>query len=88
VVSGLPSTAQSFVPWLASPVRASDARCSIVSASWIRPTEEVADNRPIRVQATLQKLKLHPEPESSFILTRTNVLPAYNVQTVVVHNIL
>jgi transposase len=35
------------------------------------------------VQAALEKLKLHPEPEANFMLVRQMALPAYNVQTAV-----
>jgi hypothetical protein len=35
------------------------------------------------VQAALEKLKQHPEPEAGFMLMRQNTLPAYNVQTAV-----
>src|SRR5271170_6335396 len=38
---------------------------------------------PSAVQAVLDKLKQHPEPEVGFILMRQNTLPAYNVQTAV-----
>ena len=35
------------------------------------------------VQAALDKLKQHPEPEAAFMLVRQQALPAYNVQTAV-----
>ena len=35
------------------------------------------------VQAALEKLKQHPEPEAGFMLVRQTSLPAYNVQTAV-----
>ena len=35
------------------------------------------------VQAALEKLKQHPEPEAKFMLVRQVALPAYNVQTAV-----
>jgi transposase len=35
------------------------------------------------VQAALEKLKRHPEPEAKFMLVRQMALPAYNVQTAV-----
>src|SRR5467141_2575702 len=38
---------------------------------------------PSAVQAALEKLKQHPEPEVGFMLMRQNTLPAYNVQTAV-----
>src|ERR1700731_750402 len=38
---------------------------------------------PSEVQAALDKLKQHPEPEAGFMLMRRNTLPAYNVQTAV-----
>jgi hypothetical protein len=38
---------------------------------------------PSAVQAALEKLKQHPEPEVGFMLMRQNILPAYNVQTAV-----
>ena len=37
---------------------------------------------PSAVQAALDKLKQHPEPEAGFMLMRQNTLPAYNVQIV------
>jgi hypothetical protein len=38
---------------------------------------------PSAVEAALEKLKRHPEPEAGFMLMRQNTLPAYNVQTAV-----
>jgi len=38
---------------------------------------------PSAVQAALEKLKQHPEPEVGFMLMRQTSLPAYNVQTAV-----
>ena len=38
---------------------------------------------PSAVQAALEKLKQHPEPEAGFMLMRQTSLPAYNVQTAV-----
>ena len=38
---------------------------------------------PSAVQAALEKLKHHAEPEAGFMLMRQNTLPAYNVQTAV-----
>jgi hypothetical protein len=38
---------------------------------------------PSAVQAAMEKLKQHPEPEVGFMLMRQNTLPAYNVQTAV-----
>ena len=35
------------------------------------------------VEAALEKLKQHPEPEVGYMLVRQTVLPAYNVQTAV-----
>ncbi len=35
------------------------------------------------VQAALEKMKQHPEPEANFMLVRQMALPAYNVQTAV-----
>ncbi|MHB1698620.1 MAG: IS1182 family transposase [Acidobacteriaceae bacterium] len=35
------------------------------------------------VQAALEKLKHHPEPEAGYMLVRQTALPAYNVQTAV-----
>ena len=35
------------------------------------------------VQAAIEKLKQHPEPEANFMLVRQMALPAYNVQTAV-----
>jgi transposase len=38
---------------------------------------------PSAVQAALEKLKQHPEPDANFMLVRQMALPAYNVQTAV-----
>jgi transposase len=38
---------------------------------------------PSAVQAALEKLKRHPEPEAGFMLMRQTSLPAYNIQTAV-----
>src|SRR5258708_31034266 len=38
---------------------------------------------PSAVEAALEKLKRHPEPEAGFMLMRQNTLPAYNVHTAV-----
>ena len=38
---------------------------------------------PTAVQAALDRLKEHPEPEATFMLVRQMALPAYNVQTAV-----
>jgi Transposase domain (DUF772)/Transposase DDE domain len=38
---------------------------------------------PSAVQAALEKLKQHPEPEAGFMLVRQTALPAYNLQTAV-----
>jgi transposase len=45
--------------------------------------EQQAAIDPSAVQAALDKLKQHPEPEAGFMLMRQNTLPAYNVQTAV-----
>jgi hypothetical protein len=45
--------------------------------------EQLAGIDPSAVQAALEKLKQHPEPEAGFMLMRNNTAPAYNVQTVV-----
>jgi len=45
--------------------------------------EQQASIDPTAVQAALEKLKQHSEPEVSFMLMRQQVLPAYNVQTAV-----
>jgi Transposase DDE domain/CheR methyltransferase, all-alpha domain len=45
--------------------------------------EQQASIDPSAVQAALQKLKDHPEPEIGFMLVRQTALPAYNVQTAV-----
>ncbi len=45
--------------------------------------EQQASIEPSSVQAALEKLKRHPEPESGFMLVRQTALPAYNVQTAV-----
>lgn len=45
--------------------------------------EQHASIDPSAVQAALEKLKQHPEPDANFMLMRQMVLPAYNVQTAV-----
>jgi transposase len=45
--------------------------------------EQQASIDPSPVQAALEKLKQHPEPEVGFMLVRQTALPAYNVQTAV-----
>src|SRR5258707_5696943 len=45
--------------------------------------EQQANIDPSTVQAALEKLKKHPEPEASYMLVRQTALPAYNVQTAV-----
>ena len=45
--------------------------------------EQRASIDPSAVQAALEKLKQHPEPEAGFMLVRQTSLPAYNVQTAV-----
>jgi transposase len=38
---------------------------------------------PSAVQAGVDRLKQHPEPEAGYMLVRQATLPAYNVQTAV-----
>jgi len=45
--------------------------------------EQQAQIDPSAVQAAIEKLKQHPEPEAGFMLVRQTALPAYNVQTAV-----
>jgi transposase len=45
--------------------------------------EQQASIDPSAVQAAIEKLKQHPEPEAGFMLVRQMALPAYNVQTAV-----
>jgi hypothetical protein len=45
--------------------------------------EQRANIDPSAVQAALDKLKQHPEPEAGYMLVRQTALPAYNVQTAV-----
>ena len=45
--------------------------------------EQQASIDPSAVQAALEKLKQHPEPEVGFMLMGRHTLPAYNVQTAV-----
>jgi transposase len=45
--------------------------------------EQQASVDPSAVQAALEKLKQHPEPEAGYMLMRQTALPAYNVQTAV-----
>ncbi len=45
--------------------------------------EQQATIDPTAVQAALEKLKQHPEPEAGFMLVASTNAPAYNVQTAV-----
>jgi transposase len=45
--------------------------------------EQQANVDPSAVQAAVEKLKKHPEPEAGYMLVRQTALPAYNVQTAV-----
>jgi transposase len=45
--------------------------------------EQLANIDPSAVQAALEKLKQHPEPDAGYMLVRQTALPAYNVQTAV-----
>jgi transposase len=45
--------------------------------------EQQANIDPSAVQAALEKLKRHPEPDAGYMLVRQTALPAYNVQTAV-----
>jgi len=45
--------------------------------------EQQANIDPSAVQAALEKLKKHPEPDAGYMLVRQTALPAYNVQTAV-----
>src|SRR5271156_7017445 len=45
--------------------------------------EQQATIDPSAVQAALDKLKQHPEPEASFMKVAGTIAPAYNVQTAV-----
>jgi Transposase DDE domain len=45
--------------------------------------EQQANIDPSAVQAALEKLRKHPEPEAGYMLVRQTALPAYNVQTAV-----
>jgi transposase len=45
--------------------------------------EQQASINPSAVQAALEKLKQHSEPDAGFMLVRQTALPAYNVQTAV-----
>ena len=45
--------------------------------------EQQANIDPSAVQAALEKLKKHPEPEAGYMFVRQTALPAYNVQTAV-----
>jgi transposase len=45
--------------------------------------EQQASIDPSAVQAALEKLKQHPEPEVGYMLVRQTALPAYNIQTAV-----
>src|SRR5271170_7064722 len=42
--------------------------------------EQQASIDPSAVQAALEKLKQHPEPDAGYMLVRQTALPAYNVQ--------
>jgi hypothetical protein len=45
--------------------------------------EQQVNINPSAVQAAVDKLKRHPEPEAGYMLVRQTVLPAYNIQTAV-----
>jgi transposase len=45
--------------------------------------EQRANIDPSAVQAAIERLKHHPEPEAGYMLVRQTALPAYNVQTAV-----
>ena len=45
--------------------------------------EQQASIDPSAVQAALERLRHHPEPEAGYMLMRQTALPAYNVQTAV-----
>jgi transposase len=45
--------------------------------------EQQANIDPSAIQAALEKLKQHPEPDAGYMLVRQTALPAYNVQTAV-----
>jgi transposase len=45
--------------------------------------EQQVNIDPSAVQAALEKLKQHPEPDAGYMLVRQTALPAYNVQTAV-----
>lgn len=45
--------------------------------------EQQANIDPSAIQAALEKLQKHPEPDANFMLVRQIALPAYNVQTAV-----
>jgi transposase len=45
--------------------------------------EQQANIDPSAVQAAVNRLKQHPEPEAGYMLVRQTALPAYNVQTAV-----
>ena len=45
--------------------------------------EQQVNVDPSAVQAAVEKLKKHPEPEAGYMLVRQTALPAYNVQTAV-----
>src|SRR6202162_2256024 len=45
--------------------------------------EQQANIDPSAVQAAVDRLKQHPEPEAGYMLVRQTALPAYNVQTAV-----
>jgi hypothetical protein len=45
--------------------------------------EQQANIDPAAVQAAVDRLKQHPEPEAGYMLVRQTALPTYNVQTAV-----
>ena len=76
--------AQSFALWPASTAFANDSLYNAISTASRKPTKSSKTNiDPIAVQAALEKLKQHPEPEAGFMLVRQTALPAYNIQTAV-----
>ena len=75
---------QSFALWPALTALANDfALQRYLNSIEKADDEQQASIDSSAVQAALEKLKQHPEPEAGFMLVRQTSLPAYNVQTAV-----
>jgi len=81
--SGSPSTAPSSAPWPARAVCANARRWRSIWTVVSRPTKKRSVIDPSAVQAALDKLRQHAEPEARPMRMAGGFAPAYNVQTAV-----